>query len=140
MYPNLLSLRKTLLLLYRLKNKTGCCCSYKICFSQETQRQMKFQWKMQEKWEKNDCRSPRIPGKRSWLFNLHFEKRYLIIWKTYSTQNKNPLQFHITRKVHSTQSNANLTKEYYIITCKTSLPQTKSFTSQNLIQMFFIRR
>lgn len=26
-------------MLHRLKYKTGCCCSYKTCFSQETQRQ-----------------------------------------------------------------------------------------------------
>lgn len=40
-------------LLYRLKNKTGYCCSYKTCsLGKHKDNQMKFQWKMQEKWKK----------------------------------------------------------------------------------------
>ena len=44
---------------------------------------------------------------------LILRKRYLIIWKIYSTQNKNPFQILITWKVYSVQLNANLTKELY---------------------------
>lgn len=56
MYPNLLSLlKKDIIIIIQIKkNKTGCCCSYKICFSQETQRQsnefpMKDAGKMEKK-------------------------------------------------------------------------------------------
>lgn len=58
---------------------------------------------MQEKWGKKmtaGVQEFQENGPDCWTYIL---KRYLIIWKTYSTQNKNPLQFHITRKVYSTQ-------------------------------------